>query len=385
MHVVVVGGGFAGVKAALELSKRQIGRVTLISDEPYFLHHATLYATATGKNDAESVIPLETIFASHPSVTIIRDKIEHLDSEQRIIRGKLQTYRYDKLVMALGSVTTFFNLPGLGKHAYGIKSLHEVQAFQDHIHEEVVQKKLDTNYFVIGAGPTGVELAAALNEYLKTLRHLYRLSHTGGKVTLVEAALRVVPGMSKTASRLVSRELKRQGVAVKTGHAVERLAGDHIVIEGKSYPTHTAVWTSGVANNPFYVVNRDQFVIAHNGRVQVNPFLEATDHVYVIGDNSSADRWHMATPAFRQARHVAKNIARLATNRDQVAYRSRTNPLSLPVGSHWGYVEWFGVYISGRTGAWLRRRIELHGYLQLMPKKIALPIWRAHYLDEVDY
>lgn len=385
MHVVVVGGGFAGVKAALELSKRQIGKITLISDQPYFLHHATLYATATGKNDAESVIPLETIFADHPSVTVVLDKIEHLDPSRRIVNGKVESYHYDKLVLALGSVTTFFNLDGVGKHAYGIKSLGEVHRFQEHMHEEVVQKKLDKDYFVIGAGPTGVELAAALNQYLRTLKHLYRLKHTQSRVTLVEAAPRVVPTLSKTASRLVLRQLKQQGVRVLTSHAVERLTGSEIVIQGKTYPTTTAIWTSGVATSPFFDRHRELFTRAKNGRVVVNPYLEARDHIYVIGDNSSADPYHMAWPALRQATHVAKNIVRLATYQSQILYHSRRSVVSLPVGDTWGYVEKYGVYADGRLGAWLRRRIELRGYLQLMPKKIALPIWRAHHLDEVEY
>ncbi len=79
MHVVVVGSGFGGVKAALELSKRQIGKITLITDKSYFLHHATLYATATGKSTEESVIPLNVIFADHPNVKIVEDTITGLD------------------------------------------------------------------------------------------------------------------------------------------------------------------------------------------------------------------------------------------------------------------------------------------------------------------
>ena len=83
MNVTVVGGGFAGVKAALELSKRQVGKITLVSDEPYFLHHATLYATATGKNIAESVIPLKDIFAGYNNVTIVQDKISSIDPDRK--------------------------------------------------------------------------------------------------------------------------------------------------------------------------------------------------------------------------------------------------------------------------------------------------------------
>jgi NADH:ubiquinone reductase (H+-translocating) len=385
MHVVVVGGGFGGVKAALELSKRQIGKITLISDAPYFLHHATLYATATGKNDAESIIPLETIFAHHPNVEVVLDKIEHLDAARRVVNGKKKSYPYDKLVLALGSVTTFFNLEGVAKHAYGIKSLKEINDFQAHIHEEIVQKRLDKEYFIIGAGPTGVELAAALNNHLKAIRHLYRLRGTHSKVTLVEAAPRILPTMSATASRKVTRELKRQAIRVLTNHKVESMDANSVTIEGKAHATTTAIWTSGVANSPFFTRNHEHFHLAPNGRVIVNPYLEALDHVYVIGDNSNIQAHHMALPAVHQAIHVAKNITRLATSQPQKPYKAKSVPVGLPVGDTWGYVEWFGIYVAGRSGGLVRRWMELYGYTRLVPLKIALPIWRAHHLDEVEY
>lgn len=385
MHVVVVGGGFGGVKAALELSKRQIGKVTLISDQPYFLHHATLYATATGKSDEESVIPLNVIFAKHPNVEIIQDKIEHLDPSRKLISSKKRDYHYDKLVLALGSVTTFFNIPGLDNHAFGIKSLNEIRHFQDHIHEEVVQQKLDKEFFVIGAGPTGVEFAAALTHHLKQIKDVYRLKNTGSKVTLVEAAPRILPTMSKSASDKAARELKRQKVRILANHKVESLSDDTITIEGKKYPTKTAIWTSGVTNHPFFARNKEHFQLAPNGRVQVNPYLEAFDNVYVIGDNNNATKHHMALPAMHQATTVAKNITRLATDRHQVAYKNKTIPVGVPVGDNWGYVEWFGLYLSGRSGAMVRRWMELYGYTRLVPLEVALPIWRAHHLNEVDY
>lgn len=385
MHVVVVGGGFGGVKAALELSKRQIGKVTLISDQPYFLHHATLYATATGKSDEESVIPLNVIFANHPNVEIVHDKIEHLDTTRRLISSKKHGYHYDKLVIALGSVTTFFNIPGLDNHAFGIKSLQEIRQFQDHIHEEVVKQKLDKEYFVIGAGPTGVEFAAALSDHLEVIKDVYRLKNTGSKVTLVEAAPRILPTMSATASKKVSRALKQQKVRILTNHKVEKLEDDSITIEGKKYPTTTAIWTSGVTNHPFFKQNHDVFHLAPNGKVKVNPYLEALDNVYVIGDNSNAAKHHMALPAIHQATHVANNITRGATGRAQVAYKFTRVPVGVPVGETWGYVEWFGIYVAGRSGGMVRRWMELYGYTRLVPLKIALPIWRAHHLNEVDY
>ena len=384
MHTVVVGGGFGGVKAALELSKRQIGKVTLISDEPYFLHHATLYATATGRNDAESVIPLHTIFATHPNVEIIQDKITTFDPQRHLISSKKKDYHYDKLVLALGSVTTYFDVKGLRDHAYGIKTLNDLKKFREHIHDEVVSKRLDKELFVIGGGHTGIELASALNQYLNELKNTYQLKAAAPKVILVEVAPRILTKMSVTASKKVKHELQKQGIKVLTNHRVETLDENSITIDGKDYPTSTALWTSGVINNPFYAHHAKHFRLTPKGQVIVDAYLEALPDVYVIGDNNTVKYSGLASAAIKQAKHVAKNITRLATGRPQAAYHPTSSPASVPVGDRWGYVEWFGVYLDGKSGALLRRYIELHGYCQLMPSKMARTIWRAHYLAEVD-
>lgn len=384
MHVVVVGSGFAGVKAALELSKRQIGKITLISDKSYFLHHATLYATATGKSTEESVIPLTTIFENHPNVELIHDTAVSVDPHRKLLSGKHKDYHYDKLVLALGAVTSFFNIPGMERNAYGIATLQEVEAFHEHIHDEVVHNKLDKEYFVIGGGLTGIELASALTDYLTELKSLYRLKNTGSRVTLVEAQSRILPHLSRTSSAIVTKQLEKMGIRVMTGHKVTALHGDSITIDGRVYPTKTAVWASGVANSPFFAANKDYFTLNQAGRVEVDPYLQALNDVYVIGDNNSVKHSGKAWPALSQATHVAKNITRLATGREQKAFYPKSSPVGIPVGAKWGYVEWFGLYVSGRSGAWLRRMMELYGYCQLVPYRVALPIWRAHDLSDVD-
>ncbi len=384
MHVVVVGSGFGGVKAALELSKRQIGKITLITDKSYFLHHATLYATATGKSTEESVIPLNVIFADHPNVKIVEDTITGLDPHRKLITSKKKDYHYDKLVLALGSVTSFFGIPGMKENAFGISTFEDVRKLQDHIHDEVVQNKLDKEYFVIGGGQTGVELASALNEYLKSLKTLYRLKNTDSRVTLVEAKKRILPHMSRTASEIVAKQLKKQGVRILVKHKVNSLEDDKIMVEGRLYPTKTAVWASGGINNPFFRTNAGYFHLADTGRVNVNPYLEALDDIYVIGDNNSVAHSGKAWPALKQATHVAKNIARLATGRHQKPFHAHSVPTGIPVGTRWGYVEWLGLYVSGQSGAVVRRWMELYGYCQIVPYRIAVPIWQSHKLSDVD-
>lgn len=384
MNIVVVGGGFGGVKAALELSKRHVGKITLISDEPYFLHHATLYATATGRDTSESVIPLKDIFEHHPNVTVVEDIMQSVDPERRLVIGKSKQYHYDELVIAVGSVTTFFGIKGMAQHAYGIKSLEEIRKFQDHIHQAVVKDKLDKEYFVIGAGPTGVELAGALNEYLQSLVSVHRLKNSRAKVRLVEAAPRILPRSSKTAAKIVSKRLKKLGIKVLINHKVEALDDDHITIDGKKVPTTTAVWTSGVANNPFFEKHDHVFHLAPNGRVNVSPYLEALPHIYVIGDNNTVKYSGMAWPALHQATFVAKHLARVRSRRPHAAFHPLSVMSGVPVGEKWGYVEWLGLYVSGHAGFWVRRWMELYGYTRLVPFKKAVAIWRAHDILQID-
>ena len=384
MNVVIVGGGFAGVKAALELSKRHIGRITLISDEDYFLHHATLYATATGKSMAESVIPLKQIFENHPNVTVVHDKATSIDPTRRIIKGAKKQYHYDKVIMALGSVTTYFGIKGMAEHCYGINSLEDIKKFQNHIHEAVVQNKLDKDYVIIGAGPTGVELAGALCQYLHSTIKLHRLNHSNTRVTLVEAAPRILPRMSPTASRIVGRRLKKMGIRVLTNHKVEALDDDYILVEGKKIDTKTAIWTSGVANNPFFSKHPDIFDLAPNGRVNVDEYLQAAKNIYVIGDNNTVKYSGTAWPAMAQASFVAKHFSRIVTKRQPKPFRPRSYMSGVPVGEGWGYVEWLGVYAAGKFGAWVRRQMELAGYRQFVSRKKAKELWRAHNIPEID-
>lgn len=385
MHTVIVGGGFAGVKAALEISKRNIGKVTLISDEDHFLHHATLYATATGRNMAESVVPLNEIFAGNKKVTVVKDRIKSLDPDRKIVVGNKKSYEYDNLILALGSVTTFFGVSGVAKHAYGIKTLDEVKEFNTHIKSEIIKnRRLDKNYVIIGAGPTGIELAGALHEYLEHLCTVHQVNRPDIKITIVEAAPRILPRLSKSASRVVGKRLKDLGIKVLVNHKVEALNKDYITIQGKKVPTETAIWTSGVANNPLFAEHADLFQLAPNGRVEVNQYLEANRNIYVLGDNNTVKFSGMAWPALDQATFVAKHLARRKAKQPTPAFRPTQPPSGIPVGSNWAYVEWRGVYAAGLTGHLIRRKMELHGYKQLLPNHVAVAAWRAHDIPEID-
>ncbi|RYF29205.1 MAG: FAD-binding protein [Chloroflexi bacterium] len=387
MHTVIVGGGFAGITAALEISKRQLGKITLISDQPYFLHHATLYATATGRSVNESVISLQDIFADHHDVTVVEDTVVDIDGEKHLAIGSSkQKYAYDNLVVAIGVVTTYFGINGMADHSFGIKTLKEVNAFKEHIKGEVLaDKHFDKNYVVIGAGPTGVELAGALQSYLHELKDRYLTKGTV-KITLVEAAPKILPRSSNTASAKVQKRLEKLGVKVLVNHKVESIDDENIIIEGKKVPTKTAIWTSGVANHPFFATKPELFTLLDRGPmpVIVDDHMQAFKDIYVIGDNAAVPNAGVAWTAIRSARFIADHLARKITQRPFKKYRYPKPSESFPIGDGWAYTEWRNIYATGRTGYVLRRLTELKNYRALLPYDQAIAAWRSHSVRETE-
>jgi NADH dehydrogenase len=159
--VLVVGGGFGGVKAALGLENDPHYEVTLLSEYPDLRYYPTLYHTATGGKRANSSIPLQTIF-NGKSVHIVHDSAIKLDRMSKTLVGKKGKYQYDILILGLGVVTNYFGIPGLAEYSYSIKTQAEAARFKAHLHEQLTdERKPDLHYVIVGAGPTGIELAGA--------------------------------------------------------------------------------------------------------------------------------------------------------------------------------------------------------------------------------
>lgn len=384
MHVVIVGGGFAGIKSALELSKDKKFNITLISDQDYFLHHATLYATATGRSTKESVIKLSEIFAGRHNVEIIKDEITKFNPAKKTVGGKHRDYEYDMLILALGVVTTYFNIDGLEQHCYGIKTLPEVQRFKEHIYDDlVVDGEIDRNYVVVGAGPTGVELAAAMKTYLDEVAAKYAHKKVNVSVSLVEASPRVLPLMPEAASKKVASQLRNLGVKVMTGQKVESQTNDAIIANGKKIPTHTVVWTSGVTNHPFFKKHKKYFEFAPNGRVLVDEHMRALGHVYVIGDNAATKYCGVALTALRDAKFIARHFKRILHSKELKPHNPLRKPIvTVPVGEKWAIIQGRNWRITGRLGAWIRRVAELYNYCNFLPLPKAWRAWREYHVRE---
>lgn len=384
MRIVIAGGGFAGVRAALQLSKKGIEDITLISDQDYFLHHATLYATATGRSRDESVIPLKDIFAN-TKVKVVKDRAVSVDATRKLLLGQKKSYPYDSLIVALGVVTSYFNIDGLANYSYGIKTLPEVEIFRNRLCEIIdADEHTHKTYVVVGAGPTGVELAAAIREYIDvTCRHLDP-KRTKFRIMLVEAAPRILPRMSEQASAEVQKRLERLNVEVMTNQKVESRTEKDVFINGSAVHSDTVIWTSGVTNHPFFTENSTLFTFARNGRVEVDKYLQAAPDIYVIGDNANTPYTGTAYTALHNANYVADYLAAKAHEELIIPYRPKLFASMVPVGDNWAIVEWRKLRITGWLGACLRRLTEFRDYLYLVSFSSAWRAWRSHYKWDAD-
>ena len=374
-NILVAGAGFAGVKTARELDKRGFA-VTLISRDDNFEYFPQMYHAATGGVRSESALPLGEVLAG-TKVKVVRDELVKLDKKSKKITGKDGAeYSYDELVLALGSVTNYFGIQGLPEFSYGVKSIKDAEEFKAHLHQLLVEEgRPDTHYVVIGAGPTGVELAGALPDYLRSIMRRHGIKTHDAKIDLVEAAPRVLPRSAEAVSARVLGRLAKLGVNVMTGVQVKGETADALQMEGQALPSKTVVWTAGVANNPFFAANADAFELNKGGRVVVNEYLQADPHIWVLGDNAVTEYAGLAETAVHNGVYAADQIACQAKGLPLTKYRPKRPISVIPVGEHWAVVSYGQLNWYGWIGWVMRRLGDLVGYADIESWPMAVKNW----------
>ena len=387
MKITIVGGGFGGVKTALELSKNLHNRITLITDKEDFQYFPALYGTATGKSHLQSWVPLGTIFAGKLNVDVVIDSVTSIEPSKKTLAGASgNTYQYDHLVIALGAVTTYFGIEGLDHFAYGIKSEAEIKRLKHHLYKEMAEEhEVEKQYVIIGGGPTGVELASALGQYIRRLRKHHDLPHHRIGITLIEASPRLLPRMHPQTSEKVLKQLHKLGVNVQVNKKVESATADGLMVSGKKLDSHTIIWTSGVANHPFFSANAEHFELAKNGKVVVNEYLRTKDGIHIIGDNAFTPFSGLAQTALHDALFVAKNFERRRQSKTQKKYKVVKPPVVVPVGENWSAFEWHFIRLYGWAAGFLHKAADFMGYHDILPLGHALGAWRAQTIVEDDY
>lgn len=366
-HIAIIGGGFGGIKAALELCDHDEFRVTLITNKDYFEYHPTLYRVATGKSSRISKILLEEIF-KNKRIRIIVDEATKLDRDKKeVITSTGQTIAYTSVIVALGMVTNYFGIKDLDTYSFSIKSLPEAERFKKHLHNLLMNNALaDEHFIVVGGGPTGIELACELPEYISYIRKQHGL-HTKQKVhvDLIEAAPRLLPKMHPGVSRSVARRLKKCGVTLYLNKPVQGITADSLLLAGRPIRAHTVVWTAGMSNNPFFKNN--SFMLAPNGKVIVDEYLQAWPDVFVIGDSANTTYSGMAQTALHDAKFVSRNLKRKTKGEKSISYKPKHPFYVIPCGNRWAIMNYKHFYIRGFDGWLFRKLADWVGFNDIEP------------------
>jgi len=330
-RVVIVGGGFGGLGAAKALRKSNV-EIILIDRQNHHLFQPLLYQVATSVlSPGQIASPIRGILRRQRNTAVILGEVTGVDTDRRrvfvdSVDREGVAIEYDHLILATGATHSYFGHDEFARFAPGLKSLADavsirnrvLLAFEQAEAEEDPQRHRDLLTFVlVGAGPTGVEMAGALAILVRTaLRSEFRrIDPTLARVILIDMASRVLGTFSEKLSAAARRQLEKLGVEVRLGHGVDRIDADGVSVAGEHIASKTVIWTAGVTPSP--AGKWLGGATDRAGRVRVQPDLTVPGHpeIFVVGDTASLDQGGHPLPgvaqvAMQQGRYAGRLIHR---------------------------------------------------------------------------
>ena len=328
-RIVIVGGGFGGLAAAKAL-RNTPARVILIDRTNHHLFQPLLYQVATSALTPGQIgTPIRGILRNQKNALVIMGAVTGVDKKQKCVfvtnadRENVPV-PYDYLIFATGATHSYFGHNEFEEFAPGIKTLADAVATRNRVLQafELAEAEEDSNrrrelltFVMVGAGPTGVEMAGALGVLIRTTlkANFRRIDPASARIVLIDMAPRVLMPFSEGLSAAAKKRLENLGVEVRLGHSVDRIDADGVVVAGERIPSKTVVWTAGVAPSPagkWLQVETDRA-----GRVRVQSDLTVPKYaeIFVIGDTASFEEKGKPLPgvaqvAMQQGRHAAKVI-----------------------------------------------------------------------------
>lgn len=386
--ILIVGGGFAGVEAAKTLALLKLPQTTirLIDPKSHMEYHAALYRFITGRSPMETCIAYRDIFAGL-DVDVLRDRATAVDLKMKTVTGESGSqYRYSALMLALGSETSFFGIPGVATCAYGMKTMDEAARLKRHLDEvfsacpirSADERSSLLHLVIVGGGPSGVELAGELGWYARQLARHCGVDPSIVTIDLIEAADRILPTLPERASQIVMRRLLSLGVNVLVEHSIVREDVDEVCFPGKRMSARIVVWTAGMRGCGL-LEKISGLALDEKGRVEVDEHLRAKGytHVFALGDSAATLYSGMAQTALYDGRFVAHVLAADCNRRALPEYQPPVPVVAVPVGPKWAIVLIHGRIFTGYLGWLLRRLLDLKVFLRLLPLGKALRAFRS--------
>ncbi len=363
-HIVIVGGGFAGLWAARALAHAPVA-ITLVDRANHHLFQPLLYQVATaGLSAPDIAAPLRHILRDQRNVEVRLGEVARVEPDaRRVVLADGDIIAYDHLLLASGATHAYFGHDDWAAHAPGLKTLDDALAIRRRLllaferaeaEPDPVARAAWLSFAVIGGGPTGVELAGTLAEIAgRTLRHEFRrIDPAKAKVRLIEAGPRVLSAYPESLSAKARGQLERLGVEVVVGTPVSDITADGYRLGESFVPARTVVWAAGVAASS--LGTSLGVPLDRAGRVAVAPDLSVPGHpeIFVAGDLATVTQDGRPVPgvapaAKQMGAHVAKVIRARLAGRDAPAFRYRDDGNLATIGRRAAIVDLRGLHFSG--------------------------------------
>jgi NADH dehydrogenase len=386
-RVVVVGGGFGGLQAAVRLRRLPV-EVTLVDRRNFHLFQPLTYQVATGAlSPGEIAYPLRAIFKRHRNVRVLLAEVVDFDLTAQTVRLRAVggvpapgSIPFDTLIVSGGSRYSYFGHDAWSEHAAEVKSLESALVVRNRLLSafEAAEQEADPErraaqltFVVVGAGATGVEMAGQIAELARdTLRRDFRvIDPRTAHIVLVEAADRILTSFPPTLSERAARSLERLGVTILTGRTVVGVDGEGVTVDGgddqpQRIATRTAIWAAGVTASPLAarLGELTGAELDRAGRVTVEPDLTLPGHpeVFALGDmvrvrNAGGEAVALpgvAPVAMQQGRHAAKAVRARLRNGAVPAFRYHDKGNLATIGRAAAVADVKGLKLSGWV-AWM--------------------------------
>ncbi|WP_374077146.1 NAD(P)/FAD-dependent oxidoreductase [Bdellovibrio bacteriovorus] len=393
--VIIVGGGFAGIKAAKAFGNKKDVSVTLIDRRNYHLFQPLLYQVATaGLSPAEISGPIRGILSKYQNISVFLDNVKSVDLAEKKIEITDRKIDYDYLILACGAKHSYFAHPEWEENAPGLKTLEQATEIRRRLLIAFEMAEKETNpekqkqhltFVIVGAGPTGVELAGAIAEIsrhtlMKDFRHI---DPSQTRVLLIEAGSRILAAFDADLSRKAARDLEDLGVQIWTNTRVTEVKESSVVLGDEVVKASTILWAAGVQPSS---LNKSLGVpLDRSGRVIIEKDLSLKDHpeVFVLGDQAcyltedGKSLPGLASVAMQQGEHAAREILHEIGGKPRTDFRYLDKGQMATIGRRKAIAQIHNLKFSGFF-AWILW-LFIHVYYLIGFKNKIFVIWQWAY------
>jgi len=395
-HVLIVGGGFAGLWATRALASAPV-RITLLDRENHHVFQPLLYQVATAGLSAPDIsAPLRHILRRQRNVTVLMAEARVIETaRKRVIDAEGKAHDYDYLVLATGATHAYFGHDDWSRFAPGLKTLDDALAIRRRILSAFERAEMEPDpaaqaawltFAIVGAGPTGVELAGTLAEIARhTLRHEFRrIDPHAARVLLLEAGPRVLSSFPESLSEKARKQLERLGVEVHTGTPVGAIDADGVLLGTQRIAARTVLWSAGVAASPLAKSLGVPLDRAGRVPVQADLSIAGLPEVFVAGDLASVQQEGKPVPGVAPAAKqmgncVAKVIRARIAGQAAESFRYRDFGNLATIGRMAAVVDVRGWHLSGVLAWWFWLAAHVWFLIGFRNRLVVLIDWARAY------